>query len=267
MIVIASSLVLSPAGLGLDHPTFLWKSIVTPSNIASTFGVAEWPAVNLANPTTQYFWRSSSNVEQYLTLTTGTADPIDGIGIARHNFGSAAIAVSVEIDQGGGWQQVIAPFMPGDDSPLLIRLVPASCSALRIKLAAGSMLPQAAVLFVGKLLVSAMTIAAPYTPITMSRVVNAMDGISESGEYLGSIVLGEHRAGNIPIQYIDGDWYREEMDPFIAYAARRGPFFFGWQPATRPTEVGYLRASGDPNVSIHDSGDLISVALSVIGTV
>lgn len=266
MIVISSSLVLSGTGEGLDHPSFLWQSIVTPTNIAADHEDAAWPAVNLANPATHLFWLSDDDAEQYLTVTIGSADPIDAVGIAGHNFGTAEIAVSVEADDGDGYVEVVEPFMPGDDAPLLFRFTSASFSSIRVKLAAGSANPRAAVMMVGKLLVSPMSIAAPYTPINMGRVVEAIDGISISGDFLGAVITGEHRAGTIPIQFIDGDWYRENMDAFIAYATRRGAFFFGWQPQSNPTEVGYLRVSSDPVVSIHHDQELFSIALSVIGT-
>lgn len=265
MIVLSPSLVLS-ATPGLDNPSFLWRSIVTVSNVAATYASADYPVSNLANPATHLKWLSTSTAVQYLTVTTGSADPIDAVGIAGHNFGTAEIAVSIEGNTGSGWSELVAPVIPADDAPLMFRVTSSSFTAIRVKLAAGSDEPFAAVLSVGKLLVSPMRIAAPYTPINMGRVLDAVDGISISGNYLGGVVLGEHRAGNIPIQFIDSDWYRANMDIFIAQAARREPFFFAWSPVTYPTEVGYVRCAADPDVKIHLDTEFFAINLNVIGT-
>ncbi len=107
MIVISSSLVMSESDLTPDHPIIGYRNIVTIDNIVADGEDPDYPVTNLANPATHLRWKSDAADLQYLTITTGSADPIDYVGIAKHNFGTAEIAVSIEGDDGGGYPNEI----------------------------------------------------------------------------------------------------------------------------------------------------------------
>lgn len=243
MIVISSSLVLSESDLTPDHPIVGYRNIVTPANIVADGEDPLYPVSNLANPATHLRWQSDAADEQYITITTGSADPIDYVGFARHNFGSGEIPVSIEVDDGSGFVEVIPPVIPGDDSPLLFRFTAGSYVDARIKLGAGSAIPRAAVLHVGKLLVLPSKIWQDHTPITFGRRQTVINGRSTTGEFLGSILTGAWNEGRIKETLIDPDVYREDVDAFMAAAVyERAAFFFGWRPQMYPTEVGYCWA-------------------------
>ncbi|ARQ01881.1 hypothetical protein [Pseudorhodoplanes sinuspersici] len=246
MIVISSSLVLSESDLTPDHPIVGYRNIVTVDNTVADSENPLYPVTNLANPPTHLRWQAAAAVLQYITITTDSADPIDYVGIARHNFGSGEIAVSIEVDDGSGYVEVIPPVIPGDDSPLLFRFTAGSFVSVRIKLAAGAAVPRASVLHVGKLLVLPSKIWQDHTPIPFGRRQTVVNGRSTSGEFLGSILLGAWNEGRIKETLIDPDVYREDVDAFMAAAVYgRVAFFFGWRPEMYPDEIGYCWATND----------------------
>lgn len=257
MIVISSSLVLSESGLTADHPIIGYRNIVTTSNIAATNSNASYPVTNLANPATHLRWQAAANspptTPMYLTITTGSADPIDYLAIAKHNLGTAEITAVVQGDDGGGYDDLTDPVIPGDDSPLLFRWTAASYTAIRLKLTVGSVVPQIAVLYCGKLLVLPRKIWQGHTPITYGRRQKVISGKSESGNFLGRIITGEWRETSQTIQLVNPADYREDIDDFFE-SGKDTPFFWGWRPQTYPTEVGYAWLTNDPqpkNASQH----------------
>src|SRR4051794_37811003 len=96
MLIISSAVVLTAVETGPDHPLIGIDNIVTSSNIVADTEAANNPASNLGNVATHSEWIGADPSEQYLTVTTDGLAPIEYIGIANHNFGTAGIVVSVD---------------------------------------------------------------------------------------------------------------------------------------------------------------------------
>lgn len=264
MIVISQNYALSVVPeVDANLPAIGYRNVVTPSTIVADTQDVNYPASNLANPATNSEWRAADDSEQYLTITISDPEDIDYVGIARHNFGSAEIPVSIEEFADGGWQELVEDIMPGDDSPLMFRFEPHSCAQIRIRMQPGNEPPRAAVVYVGKLLDLERKIYAGHTPLPHARKINLATGISESGNYLGSIVLGEFRSTSVPFSLISPDWYRQMMEPFIK--TRPSPFFFAWRPQAYPHEVGYCWITNDPMPTPTGPSNLLSFDWSITG--
>lgn len=265
-LVISSALVLADVadGLSLDHPIIGWHNVVAPSTIVATAENTSYPASNLANPATHLKWLGTSTGEQYLTVTTNYVDEIDYVAVAGHNWQTAEIPVSVEGYIGGIWTEIVEEVMLPNDGPAIFRFEAQSLSQVRIRLQAGSEIPQAAVVYVGKLLVVERKIYAGHTPMPHARKVTVANGRSESGNFLGRIVLGSRRETTIPLSLISPDWYRDYMDEFLE-AAKDTPFFFGWRPQTYPRECGYGWLLDDPAPTPTGPSNLIAFDLKVGG--
>ena len=249
----------------LDHPVIGWHNLVTAASIVADNEDPDFPASNLANPATHEEWRSDADGDQYLTVTTGYIDEIDYVGIARHNFGSEQIPVTVE---DGSSNVLVQEVMLPDDSPALFRFTAQSLATVKIKLAAGTdKLPRAAVVYVGKLLVLERKIYVGHTPLTQARKVDVQNGRSERGNFLGRIVRGAWRETTIPLSLLSPAWYREHGGyEFLAVAAET-PFFFGWRPQSYPYEIGYCWTIEDPMPVPVGPSNRIAFDLKVSGIV
>jgi hypothetical protein len=264
MIVLSSALIISPsAGVSLHLPIIGWQNLVTTSNLVADFEDADFPAVRLANPNTNELWVSSSTADQYVTITLSGTDEVDYFAIARHNFGSDAVVVSVEADTGSGYAEVGPETLPGDDSPILWRFTEINPTAIRLKLQPGSVAPQAAVIHVGKLLQMEWGVQAGHTPINYGRERDIVAGRSEAGDYLGRIQSGGRLITQANIKNLSDDFYRDEVDPFIEDG---GPFFWAWDPQDHPAEVGYVWFTNEPKPVPSIAGHIeISMDLEGIG--
>lgn len=251
MLVLARNLILSAeeAALPSGTPLIGWHNLVTFDNVSADTEAADYPATNLANPATNLEWRAANTTEQYLTVAVASIDPVDYVGIARHNLSSAVIAVSVGyFDDEDDWVELVAPFIPRDDAPLLLVFTAQSLVEIKVKFAVGTAAARAAVLYVGKLLVCERGVVpdADLPVPTFARKTSVVNGRSEAGDYLGRVVLGQFLEWNASFKHFLPDWYRTNFDPFVAAAQDDVPFFYAWSPVGYPYEVVFAWFTDDP---------------------
>ena len=277
MIVIARDLVLSEGNdITADNPVIGYENLVTASNISSTSADSNFPVTNLANPSTYLKWQGadngspSSGNDEYLTVTLNTIEPIDYVAIAKHNFGSAQIPVSIEGDDGQGaspnWPELVTDVLLPDDSPVLFRFTSQSLASVRVRLQPGTEVPNAAVLYVGKLLALQRRLYVGHTPIKYGRSTMVTNGRSESGNFLGRVVLQETNGTSVALQNLTPSWYRTYFDPFVQ-DAKENPFFFAWRPQSYPYETGYAWLTNDPKPTNARPNGMMSVDLQMAGVV
>lgn len=276
-IVISSSYVIAETVSGggtitADNPLIGYNNIIETGNIDSTTEDPDYPVANLSNPATHLLWKglvASPEVDEYLTITPAGQD-IDYIAIARHNFFSAQIAVSVEyldVDASpDAWEELIAPVILPNNGPALFRFPKLAYAGLRLRMQPGNAAPTVAVLYCGALLVIQRRLYVGHTPMPMGRSTMHASHRSVSGNFLGRIVLGHKTATQVALQNLTADWYRTYFDPFVR-AAEEIPFFFAWRPSSYPNEIGYAWLAEDPQPRNQRTNGMMQVELSLEGIV
>lgn len=268
MIVLANNFAqLHDNDVNANNPLIGYHNLVTLDTVSADNEQAGYPVTNVANPATFLEWRGADYTDQHITVdTSGYLGTIDYLAVAKHNFGSGNIAVSVDINSGAGFSQVTTPVVPDDDSPIIFRFAPASLSAVRLLMNPGDLEPRVSVMYVGKMLTLQRRIYRDHTPLPLGRTAAIVTGRSESGNFLGRIMLGESNASSVALQNITPAWYRTYLDPFIVNA-KTLPFFFAWRPDTYPLEVGYAWLSNEPKPSNQRSNGMMQVSLDMTGIV
>jgi hypothetical protein len=272
-IILSQALVLSPGNVPLNTPVFGWKSNVL--SIAATTQAAGFPASNLLNPSTALRWISSPGspvADQYLTATLPGISDVDYLAVAVHNLGTGQNTVSVEYlntaPSPDVWTVLVEERILPNNDPVLFRFPPQPLQAIRLRIKPSPLVPKtipfAAVMQVGKLLVMPRGTHTDHTPINLNIQSNVMTGRSETGNYLGRVVLSEQRATSIAFQRLDAPWYRTYMQPFIA-TAKADPFFFAWKPQEFPNDVGYCWLTNDPQPTRHFDTGTIGLTVQMSG--
>jgi hypothetical protein len=275
-VVISGSLVLSDSASGggiinANNPLIGYDNLVTSSNVTATTEDADYPASNVANPSTALRWQGaggSPSEDDYLTFALDTAELVDYLAVARHNFYSAQIAVSVEVLDADAspdtWDEIVSPVIPPSDGPLLFRFTPQAITSIRIRMQPGSAAPRAAVVYSGVLLVLQRRIYVGHTPVNYSDQLSVANHRSISGDFLGRIVLGRKTSTQIALQNLTPAWYRTYLEPFRA-AAQEIPFFFAWRPSAYPYEVGFVWTTDDPRPENQLPNGMMSFSMDVEG--
>lgn len=269
-VVISSSMVLgSDSSSGQlvtgNNPLFGYENLATIGNLATTTAHPDYPAANLVSVATHERWAGTSIVaDEYITITLNSVEDVDYVGIARHNFATSQIVVSLELFIASVWTEVVSEFIPPDDGPILMRFTPQPVVAARVKLQPGTIVPTAAVLYIGKLLVGQRRIYVGHTPITLSRRTKITAGKSESGNFLGRIVINQFTGTSVDFENLLPDWYRQYFAPFVE-AIKEVPFFFAWRPEKYPYEVGYCWTTDDPMPMNQRSNGMMKVTVEMSG--
>lgn len=269
MSVISQAGLVLPAGGALDQPNIGWfTTLNVGSQVIAQFESTSGPGANVANPSTYLRWISTSGANQTLHLTVPSG-AYNYIGIAGHNLADTGMGIGIGRDVGN--TSIIAPaaLAPGNNSPILFRFNSVTTTDFWINLTAsgsppGIIFPQIAVIYVGSLVYLARRIYANHVPITQGRTWRATNGMSESGQFLGRIVLQQFLKTKIPLSLFDPAYYRAVMDPFLDQA-QDAPFFFAWRPNLYPDEVGYVWLTAEPAPVPTPPSNLISVTLEVTG--
>lgn len=249
MLIKSGSLVLTPADAALPDgtPLILWDNVVAFGNVTATTEAAGYPANNLSNPATNQEWRAADTTAQTITIATGSSAPLSGVGIARHNFGSAGITVEVGYTS-GSFVNLAGPVLPTNDEPLLFWFTDQVRASIEIKLSVGSVPARAAVAYCGNMMMMqrGVTIADYAVPV-FARKTEFYNGKSERGDFLGRIVTSQFIDGvSHAYKYLTPDWYRANMAPFLEAAQQDSPFFYAFAPDDYPLEVAYVWLNGDP---------------------
>lgn len=246
MIVISKHLTLTPRPVvDLSKPIIGWHNVITLAGLEADSEASGFPVTNIANPSTVLMWRSETTQEQFITIEPGN-DPVDYIGLARHNFGSGQIAVEFQGRRGedGAWNPILPEFIPGDDKPIIARFEPTTFFEVRIRLRPQLVPPFLAVLYLGNLLVMTTGEQPGFTPITLGRQSEVVNARAQSGDYLGAVITQERRSAASQFVYLEYDWFLEHVDPFLK-VIRSTPFFYAWAPKSFPDQVGFAWATAD----------------------
>jgi hypothetical protein len=248
-------------------PVLGWLNFITPAGTSADHEEDFFPAINMANPATNLFWKSDSTAVQYVTFLVNEEESIDYVGIARHNFGSGGVVVEIEVRlfDGGDWSTLVEGFVVANDAPILIRFLETSVNAMRLKLTPLTTPPQIAVVHIGRMLVMPMGIPAGHTPLIDGLTTRTAAGMSEAGDYLGSIVLSQKLSTAVAFQYLEDTWYRQNLRPLVR-EGRGTPFFYSGLPNSHPEEAGYAWLTNDPRPVFIEAG-WVNVTFEIGGIV
>jgi hypothetical protein len=267
VIIISPSLVVSRALLYTpDLPVVLFENLVTAANVVADEEDADFPATNLANPQTSSFWKSGSTADQYITVTLDGTMETDGLGVVRHNWGSALVVVSVEgitAEPGAVWTELVGERTLGDDTPVLFVFEGDFYVGLRLKLQPDAVEPQAAVIYAGPTLTLPRSVPVGHKPLKYSRTRNTIAGRATNGDFLGNIVLSQSLQTTFDVKLLDPDWYWEHGQPFVA--ASNDPFFLAWRPDSFPDECAFAWATNDPQPTISVITGELDISLNLDG--
>lgn len=277
-IYISNALYIS-AGIGADinenNPIIGWHSVLTPSDIIATEYIVGRSAVNLWNPDTSSVWEGETvsdtpavSTTQYIQLVNSNNSPIDYIGVARHNLGTVGFTYTIQHSTNGGstWSNVTSPRVIGTDSAILDYFDQLTSGNFRIKLeksATGSPAvihgPIIAHIKMGVALVLQRRIYVGHKPPIVDKVRKISNG-SESGQYLGPIVIRRYNTSEIKQQNNSPSFVRTYIKPFLNHINGQAAidntapctFFYSWRPSDYPNEIVY--GWTNDNVELENQG-------------
>ncbi len=218
-----------------------------------------YPASNLANKSTAFFWMAGTTGTVTISITNGS-QPLDYMGIARHNLNQLGKSLEVKFDG----ITIFGPAIPTENQAILFTFDEASPSTITIEISGGTGMALIGYLALGNAIRLQHGIYVGHTPIKFGRDRKTVNGLSENGQYLGELVVRETNKTSVSLQNLTPDWYRSTLDPFFA---SRPPCFFAWRPEKYKDEVSFCWIEGEPKVSNQRSNGMMQSSFSLRGIV
>lgn len=242
----------------LNHARILYSSVLT-SSVVTTSGGANGDLVLI--PNTADRWTITAGASEAILFTLPANSNVDTVCIGAHNLGSSGATVSVIYDAdaiGGGWVTFAPAVAPNDDTAIMFH-VGTAVSARRIQINISSGFND---LFIGSVYAGvALQMQRPFfsghTPLPLSASTVRYSSMTEGGNFVGEQIrrIGFNTSGSW--SNLENDWYRFYFQPFVIHA-RTLPFYFAWNLAAYPTDVGYVKTSQDisPAYGVRDKFDV-----------
>lgn len=258
-------IIYSNSSLRDDYPLICYQNLVTNANVTATSENTDYPVSNVANPSLANRWESTSDAVQYVTSTFSDQE-IDYVAITGHNFGSQSVTFSIEVDISSTWTEVIPDSTVSNDNPLVLFFDPQTCDGVRIKISSTVSSPTISVMYAGLALKLDRKIYVGHTPISHSKISNIVNGLSENGQFVGRIVVGDKNESTIELSNIDPNFFRNEIKPFFENCETY-PFFFVWRPNEYQSEVGFCWSMADGSMQNQLPNGMVSIDMPIQGIV
>lgn len=264
-IYVSSNVIVDPLlSATLEWPVFLWDNLLDYNGIVASAEATDFPATNLWNPQTSSLWKADTADIVILEFTVDPQNPIDAIGFARHNFGTAQALITINgitADDGAVYQELIE-FTPGDDTAILCVVDAEYYTTIQVIIESTNLTePQCGCVGIGTLLRMSTGIPPGHYPVKDSLEVETLAGIAENGDFLGDIITSQVLKTSIDFKLLEGDWYRTNMRAFVQAHV---PFWFGWAPLLYPTEMAYGKINGNPKPQINQSDGRMDITIPII---
>jgi len=256
MIYISDGLVAS-ADPPLRNSRIGYGSITFGKTPTASTTAAGFSALAPTYPTTYEYWKPSAMPATWAIDNT-TSVACDYAGVVGDIEGTTIQVQSS--DDGTTWVTQVEGFATKKVAMFLFEEVEAQHWRLRFV----DVEPRVSVIYIGKALAMQRSIYAGHTPITLSRVTEYSNNMSEGGQYLGRSIIRGGVVTGAAYQHLTADWYRANFDPFVK-AARERPFFFAWRPYQFQNEAAYVWTSGDIRPQNSGPRDFMSVSFNMTG--
>jgi hypothetical protein len=292
MIYISQDLYLSaPITADLvNRPLVGYKSVLRPLDFSVQFDgpvVGPDPSIMWSPDTYSFFARSFSDTapggaSTFIDMANPGSEPVDYIGIARHNFGTRGYAVSVEHSfDGSEWVASTNPAIPPNNKSIFIVFVEQTAPFWRLRISyttggsAQIIQYQIAHIKLGKAIRFARPRYVGEIPSGMDYQVEMIRSKSDSGQIVSSVLTSSHLPYNITQNHTDPQFVRQTINPFLRHCqlleptagnGPRGTFFYAWRPEDYPNELMYCDTpTSVSNPSNQLSNGLMEFSLSGTG--
>ncbi|KKN39089.1 hypothetical protein LCGC14_0746850 [marine sediment metagenome] len=251
--------------LGVD--SLFRRTGVTVTESAETVGFESENAY--AEGFTFDFWRPGVAGINWLRATLPIAYMSNYMGIAAHDLhlNGATIKAQHSTDGGATWTDSSSEYKPGTSEPLMILYDDVFAADHRLWI--NSPVPVTiGVVNMGQALKFDAPISAPWSPPHLARRNRFMTEVSESGNFLGRVIVADGARLELDVRGIGMGWAREDWEDTVRMLENY-PFFFAARDRASMVseqEVFYGFTEEQP-ISQYDSNVYGSLALRARGIV
>jgi hypothetical protein len=242
-----------------NNPIIGWQNVAQLSTASATSTTSGFPAIAALTYASYEGWKPDGTSG---TFTLSLNDNLDYIGIQFIGSGTATIEYvygATTVSSGSFAANGAAMLLFDFQSVQTIRVIVSSFSGYLANIMCGRYTELQRKIYVG------------HTPINYARNVDRVQGLSESGQFLGHIVRRRTKSTTIDVANLTPDYYRTTLDPFFA-ASTEQPHYWSYrrsipQPVTdvdAKDQTAWAQVSGNPSVSNAMTNGMMSASWGII---
>lgn len=262
----------------MTHARIGYENIIRPETILEISTAEGYSAQALFNDFPNEKWSPGGGFPQLLVEDPLPGGPVFGrtpvgyIGIAGHNLGDINGELGIfGTDDLVTYDTLAFATNISSNDPIFLLFGPVEYGAYAVQFTYGdgadtSIPIEIGILKVGPVLEMQRPIYGGHNPITLNRSITKRETVTETGQFIGNVVVRRGLTTTFQWQNLSADWYRENFDPFAEHALTK-PFFIAWRPLSFPNEVAFCMATDQPRPQNQGVRDLMSVSMQVRGLV
>ena len=267
-------------GAAINRPVIGWANIGLTRSVTATSAADGFPAIAARTYASYEGWKP---VGSSGTFTMSVSATIDYIGV----FFTGSGTVRLEYVTGGS--TVIAGEAEASGAVMAL-FDAANVSTVRVIVSGFS--GYLANVMLGRYTELQRNIFVGHRPVNYARSVDRVQGLSESGQFLGHIVRRSTKATRIDLENLTPAYYRDTLDPFVDASTRQPHYWtyrrtipqgapeqlvWGSTPmvwATLPItlqpsisaadQVAWAQTAGDPDVSNARANGMMSAGWNIV---
>lgn len=199
-----------------NQPIIGWQNIALTRSVTATSAALGFPAIAARTYASYEGWRP---VGSSGTLTMTVNETIDYIGLFFTGTGT------VQVESVVGASTINTDLTPASGA-VLVLFNAASVSQVRVIVSGLS--GYLANIMIGRYTELQRRIYVGHRPINYGRITDRVQGLSESGQFLGHIVRRRTKATRVDVSNLTPSYYRDVLDPFVA-ASTEQPHYWSYR--------------------------------------
>jgi len=223
------------------------NSYIEAATLSAADTDTDYPIDNISDKREYIYWAGDGSTNSYeIEIDLGSAQSIDSIGLAGHNFNTVGARWKLRASSDDiSYADIVSYETPSNDNNLVRFFNSASYRYWKIVIdnnGGSNFAPQLGVCFLCSYLEFEQPLSLPWDPDRVSDTVG--QPASDTGYFLGSILEGSIRRLECRFEWVSISWVTNNWIPFLNNY-RRDPFFFVWDYENHADEAYYCMLEGD----------------------
>lgn len=259
---------LTPDEIRPNNPRIAYHNHVVRAGISSSSSIGGFPASNLANPSTAEKWKCTFPSQRTVSITTPN-EAHDYIAIAAHNLADLdGAGFKLQYHDGSSYIDVFGYTVASNNSSVIYNFQSITASLWRLVIdpqggtSANDI--EIGVIYLGRITTIPRRIYTGHSPINFNPKTKIQNNNSETGHFLGRVVISSELNSSISVQDLSPAFVRTELVPFQE-SANENPFFFAWRPDSYDDETAYCWLNRDMRIKNQRSNGMMEFRMSFKG--
>jgi len=197
---------------------------------------AGFEGVNAQDNLTYTYWKASAFPANW-QLTFATAQTVSYVGIAAHDLFTKGANVRIQKLVAAVWTDIMPVVTPTDNDTILFLFAPISVTEIRVRLTAGSAMPNIGIIFAGAAIeLPQKATYAGSLPFNEALQTQYADTLSDGGHVLERFELRKAIPAQMTVAHLSESWAQTNV-PILRAALAADPAFFADRPVDSPNSV------------------------------